>query len=64
VTSQDPDGRLVHGLTTAIADATLTIWARRADKTWRVLLTATSEAAATLEIGDREGTRGIRTTLR
>jgi len=58
----DPDGRIAHCLNTKIADAELTLWARTGAG-WEVMLEARAERAAALEIGDRQGTRGVRTYI-
>lgn len=58
----DPDGRVAHCLNTKIADSTLTVWARTGAG-WEEMLKATAQGTAALEIGDRTGTRGVKTYI-
>ncbi len=59
VNYHDPDGRIAHCLNTKVADGTLLIEGRAAGGRWETLTEARCDRAAALEIGDRQGTRGV-----
>lgn len=59
VNYHDPDGRIAHCLNTKIADGSLTVEGRGEGGRWRPLVQARSDRSAALEIGDRDGTRGV-----
>ncbi|MCB9727728.1 MAG: hypothetical protein H6744_11110 [Deltaproteobacteria bacterium] len=59
----DPDGRIAHRLHTGVADAALRVYAREAGA-WRETFAAHAEASASLELGTRGDTHGVRIRIR